>query len=42
MASYTLRKLDDELWAAVKAKAAAQSLTITKLIEQLLRDWVDR
>jgi predicted DNA binding CopG/RHH family protein len=31
---------DDELWEAVKAKAAAEGLTASEAVRRLMRDWV--
>lgn len=40
MASYILRKIDDELWHRVKVKAARQSTSVKAVIERLLVDWL--
>lgn len=40
MASYILRDIDPDLWKRVKAKAALSEVTLKKLVEQLLMDWV--
>lgn len=37
--AYQLRP-DRDLWRQCKTKAASQDLTMLRLIEQLLRDWV--
>jgi predicted HicB family RNase H-like nuclease len=41
MASYILRDIDADLWRRVKSKAALEGVSVKKLIEQLLRTWVD-
>lgn len=40
MASYILRKIDDDLWHRVKVKAARQSTSVKAVIERLLVDWL--
>ena len=40
MASYILRKIDTELWQAVREKASAHGINIKTLVEQLLRAWL--
>ena len=34
-------RIDAELWAAVKAQAAAEGITVSDLVRQLLRGWLD-
>ena len=40
MASFILRKIDDDLWRRVKSKAALQGTSIKALIETLLKTWL--
>lgn len=39
VSTYILRKIDDDLWKRVKAKAALQGVSIRALIERLLQEW---
>lgn len=41
MSSYILRKIDPDLWARVKAKAALERTTLKALIESLLAKWLE-
>jgi len=41
MKTYTIKINDDRLWQRVKSKAADQGISIKKLIETLLRSWLD-
>lgn len=40
--TYTMKNLDREKWQQIKAKAAAQGLTVRALIEQLTDKWLAR
>jgi plasmid stability protein len=40
VSTYILRKVDDELWRQVKAKAALEGVSVKAAIERLLRAWV--
>jgi predicted HicB family RNase H-like nuclease len=42
MSTFVLRHIDADLWARVRAKAQAHGLTLKAVIEQLLREWVNR
>jgi Arc/MetJ family transcription regulator len=35
-------RIDDELWAAVQAKAAGENRTVSDVVRDLLRQWVTR
>lgn len=35
-------RIDAELWERVKAQAAAEGITVSDLIRQLLRGWLDK
>lgn len=36
------RKVDDDLWRRVKAKAALEGTSVKAVVEQLLREWLKR
>lgn len=38
--TFTMKALDRVLWTRVKAKAAAEQVTMKALIERLLRAWL--
>lgn len=35
-------RIDEELWAQVKAQAAVEGITVSDLVRQLLRGWLDK
>jgi len=42
MTAYTLKDIPEDLWWAVKAKAATEKTTIKKLIPRLLQEWLKK